>query len=50
MTTAKEALKVIEEAGAKYLDLRFTDVKGKMQHLTMDGTYVDEDLLNDGTL
>jgi len=49
MTTAKEALKIIEEAGAKYLDLRFTDVKGKMQHLTMDGTYVDEDLLNDGT-
>ena len=49
MTTAIEALKIISESGAKYLDLRFTDVKGKLQHLTMDGTMVDEDLLNDGT-
>jgi len=49
MTTAIEALKIISESGAKYLDLRFTDVKGKLQHLTMDGTMVDEDLLNNGT-
>ena len=38
MTTASEALKMIKDSGAKYLDLRFTDVKGKWQHLTMDGT------------
>ena len=49
MTTANEVLKQMKEKGAKYLDLRFTDVKGKWQHLTMDGTIVDEDLLNDGT-
>ena len=49
MTTASEALKVIKDSGAKYLDLRFTDVKGKWQHLTMDGTIVDEDFLNEGT-
>ena len=30
MTTASEALKIIKDSGAKYLDLRFTDVKGKM--------------------
>ena len=49
MTTASEALKIIKDSGAKYLDLRFTDVKGKWQHLTMDGTIVDEDFLNEGT-
>jgi len=48
MTTVTEALKQIKDAGAKYLDFRFTDVKGKWQHLTMDGTMIDEDLLNDG--
>ena len=47
MTTASEALKMIKDSGAKYLDLRFTDVKGKWQHLTMDGTIVDEDFLNE---
>ena len=46
MTTVSEALKAFRDSGAKYLDLRFTDVKGKWQHLTMDGTVVDEDLLN----
>ena len=48
MTNASEALKAFKDSGAKYLDLRFTDVKGKLQHLTMDGTVVDEDLLNNG--
>jgi glutamine synthetase len=48
MTTSSEALKAFRDSGAKYLDLRFTDVKGKWQHLTMDGTVVDEDLLNNG--
>ena len=48
MTNASEALKEFKDSGAKYLDLRFTDVKGKLQHLTIDGTIVDEDLLNNG--
>ena len=48
MTTVSEALKAFRDSGGKYLDLRFTDVKGKWQHLTMDGTVVDEDLLNNG--
>ena len=28
--------------------MRFTDPKGKLQHLTIDGTAVDDDLLNSG--
>ena len=49
MSDANKVLKQMKENGAKYLDLRFTDPRGKLQHLTMDGTAVDEDLLNDGT-
>ena len=29
-------------------DVRFTDPKGKLQHLTMDATVVDEDMLDKG--
>ena len=49
MTDANKILKEMKDNGAKYLDLRFTDPRGKLQHLTMDGTAVDEDLLNNGT-
>ena len=31
-----------------YVDLRFTDPRGKLQHLTMDKTVVDGDMLNEG--
>ena len=49
MSDANKVLKQMKENGAKYLDLRFTDPRGKLQHLTMDGTAVDEDLLNAAT-
>ena len=29
-------LKMIKDKEVKYVDLRFTDPRGKMQHLTMD--------------
>ena len=32
----------------EFVDLRFTDPRGKLQHLTMDSTIVDDDMLNDG--
>ena len=48
MVSTNDALKKFKDGGVKYLDLRFTDPKGKWQHLTMDGTAVDEDLLNNG--
>lgn len=31
----------------KYVDVRFTDVRGKMQHVTFDIDLVDDDFLND---
>ncbi len=48
MSNANNILKSIKDGGVKYLDLRFTDPRGKWQHLTIDGTVVDEDLLSNG--
>ncbi len=47
--SASEILKIIKEKEVEYVDLRFTDPRGKLQHLTQDITTVDESLLNDGT-
>ena len=48
MSNANNLLKSIKDGGVKYLDLRFTDPRGKRQHLTIDVTVIDEDLLNNG--
>ena len=50
MTTAAEVLKNIKDNDIKYVDLRFTDPRGKMQHVTMDPSIVDEDMFADGTM
>ena len=36
MTTANDILKQIKDNDIKFVDLRFTDPKGKLQHVTMD--------------
>ena len=48
MSNVNNVLKSMKDGGVKYLDLRFTDPRGKWQHLTMDGTVVDEDMLSNG--
>ena len=45
---ASKILKQIEENEVEYVDLRFTDPKGKWQHLTMVASVIDEDMLTDG--
>jgi glutamine synthetase len=50
MADAKSILKLIKEKDVKYVDLRFTDPRGKWQHLAMDIAMVDDDLLNEGTM
>jgi len=42
--SANEILKLIKEKELEYIDLRFTDPKGKLQHVTMDKTIVDEEM------
>jgi glutamine synthetase len=50
MPTAKEILAEIKEKDVKYVDVRFTDMRGKMQHVTFDIDLVDDEFLNDGTM
>jgi glutamine synthetase len=50
MTTAKDVLKLIKDKDVKYVDFRFTDYRGKWQHLTYDVTMVDEDMFADGIM
>src|SRR5208283_3105236 len=48
MTTAKGVLQKIKDEDIKYVDLRFTDPKGKWQHVTFDIALVDEDFFSEG--
>ncbi len=44
--STKDVLKFIKDKEAEFVDLRFTDPRGKLQHLTMDSSIVDEDNVN----
>ncbi len=45
---ASDVLKMIKDKEIEWVDLRFTDPKGKWQHLTMVAGVVGDDELNDG--
>src|SRR5262249_35422614 len=46
--TAADVLKLVKENDVKLLALRFTDTKGKIQHVTGDASCVDEAMFADG--
>ena len=46
----KEVLDLIKDAEVKFVDFRFTDTKGKEQHVTVPAHTVDEDLFEDGKM
>ncbi|NJC32685.1 glutamine synthetase [Sphingomonas jejuensis] len=48
--TASDILKMIEEHEIEWVDLRFTDPRGKWQHLTMVAKVMGEDELTDGLM
>jgi len=43
-----DVLKTIKDEEVDYVDLRFTDPRGKMQHVTVLSDQVDEDFLDEG--
>ncbi|MCG8100889.1 MAG: glutamate--ammonia ligase [Candidatus Thiodiazotropha endolucinida] len=47
---AVKALKMIKDNDVKFIDLRFTDTRGKEQHVTLPTTQVDEDFFTDGKM
>jgi glutamine synthetase len=49
-TTPSDVLKLIKEKEVKFADLRFTDTRGKEQHVTIPAHVVDEDLFRDGKM
>src|SRR5258708_12551379 len=50
MTTAKEVMKMIKDNDVKYVDFRFTDPRGKWQHVTFDITMIDEETFAEGIM
>jgi glutamine synthetase len=42
--------KEIKDKEVKYVDVRFTDMRGKLQHVTFDLSLVDDDFLSEGTM
>uniref|UniRef100_UPI0035639155 type I glutamate--ammonia ligase n=1 Tax=Shimia sp. TaxID=1954381 RepID=UPI0035639155 len=46
--SADAVLQLIKDQEAAYVDIRFTDTRGKLQHVTVDVDLVDEDFLEEG--
>ena len=47
---SKQTLKLIKENEARWVDLCFTDTRGKEQHVTIPSTEVDEDFFDEGKM
>ncbi len=50
MTKAKDVIQMIKDKDVQYVDLRFTDPRGKMQHLTQHPRTMDEAAFADGIM
>ena len=46
--SANKVLKQMKDKDIEYVDLRFTDPRGKLQQVTMDSKVVDEEMLDEG--
>ncbi|HBJ92406.1 type I glutamate--ammonia ligase [Ponticaulis sp.] len=47
---SEQFFKEMKEKDVEYVDLRFTDVRGKLQHVTFTADAVDEAMFEDGTM
>ena len=45
---SNKLLDLIKDEGADYVDIRFTDPRGKLQHVTVVADLVDEDFIEEG--
>ena len=46
--SAEKLLKLISDEDAEYVDVRFTDQRGKLQHVTIMSDQVDADFIEAG--
>ena len=47
---SEEILKLIKDKEVQFVDLRFNDLRGKMQHVTFDVSMIDKDIFTEGTM
>jgi len=50
MTTAADVIQMIKDNEVRYADLRFTDTKGKEQHVTVPARYINDEFFVDGKM
>jgi glutamine synthetase len=50
MTTANDVMKLIRDNDVKYADFRFTDPRGKWQHVTFDIGMIEEETFSEGQM
>lgn len=50
MSDTDAILKMFKEKDIKYVDLRFTDPRGKMQHMTQDVSTINESVFTEGLM
>ncbi len=48
MSAVAKALKLIKDEEIEYVDVRFTDPKGKLQHVTLIVDIIDQDFFEEG--
>ena len=48
--SVENVLKLIKENDVKFVDLRFTDTKGKEQHVSVPVSQISEDTFEDGKM
>ncbi len=47
---SNDVLKMIKDEGVKFVDLRFTDTRGKEQHVSLPASQIDEDFFTEGKM
>ncbi|MCU0881560.1 MAG: type I glutamate--ammonia ligase [Hyphomonadaceae bacterium] len=50
MSRFADIMKLIADEDVEYVDFRFTDIRGKMQHVTFDIGMIDEETLEEGIM
>mgnify|MGYP003148848475 FL=1 len=50
MSDVASVLKLIKEEGIEFVELRFTDTKGKWQHTAQTAVTIDESVFEDGLM
>ncbi len=48
--SAKDVFKLLKDNDVKFVDLRFTDTKGKEQHVSLPSGQIDDDMFTDGKM